>query len=160
MKILIMETKSKKARYLICNSLLTKSGCWEWNLSLSGSGYGHAHENRKTKRAHRMSYEIFIGDIPEGMCVCHKCDNTKCINPDHLFLGTHQDNMDDMVIKNRHLNRVRSQYGNKRRAIKVIADFKEYQSYRDAGIALGISDNGVRKRIKLGWHGYNNAPLA
>ena len=74
--------------------------CWEWTGPLTKNGYGtFSGVNRMT--AHRKSYVIKFGLIPKGMLVCHKCDNRKCINPDHLFIGTHQDNMKDMVSKGR-----------------------------------------------------------
>jgi hypothetical protein len=79
------------------------TGCWEWKLSTSHHGYGqcfHPIEN-KVKRAHRVSYELFIGTIPPGVLVLHKCDNRKCVNPEHLFLGTSQSNTDDMMQKGR-----------------------------------------------------------
>lgn len=78
----------------------TESGCWEFTGALR-SGYGAIKFKGKTCGAHRVSYEISFGEIPEGMLVCHKCDNPKCINPDHLFLGTYSENMQDCKVKNR-----------------------------------------------------------
>lgn len=80
--------------------------CWEWTASLHKDGYGNFHKKLSSGRfvyvlAHRYSYELWFGEIPEGMYVCHTCDNPKCVNPSHLFLGTQQDNMDDMLSKGR-----------------------------------------------------------
>lgn len=78
------------------------SSCWIWNGAVTGRGYGVLGSNRSNRfLAHRFSYIHFIGDIPDGMYVCHRCDNPLCVNPCHLFLGSPQDNMDDMVRKGR-----------------------------------------------------------
>lgn len=78
--------------------------CWEWRGKVKGNGYGAVPKFRAKgllPTAHRASWLIKNGPIPEGLWVLHKCDNRKCVNPSHLFLGTRQDNMDDMVSKGR-----------------------------------------------------------
>jgi hypothetical protein len=77
------------------------SGCWLWLGRPQSTGYGQLHVSGKRTLAHRYSWELEIGPIPDGMYVLHRCDNRLCVNPDHLFVGTHQDNMDDMVRKGR-----------------------------------------------------------
>lgn len=77
--------------------------CWNWIASLDTEGYGNFKSKNKkaNNKAHRMSYLLHFGDISKGLHVLHKCDNPRCVNPSHLFLGTHQDNMRDMVEKGR-----------------------------------------------------------
>ena len=83
-----------------------KSGdCWVWMASIDSSGYGHLGIDGKTARAHRVSWVLAHGPVPDGLYVLHRCDNRKCVNPEHLFLGTHSDNMRDMKVKGRQISR-------------------------------------------------------
>lgn len=74
------------------------SGCWLWLYAVDRDGYGVFNNNRK---AHQESYRLYKGTILKGLLVRHKCDQPSCVNPDHLILGTAQDNSDDMVKRNR-----------------------------------------------------------
>lgn len=76
--------------------------CWEWTGSIQSDGYGRFHVDPKNKpHAHRAIWLMVNGDIPDDYFVLHKCDNRKCVRLDHLFLGTRQDNTDDMMAKGR-----------------------------------------------------------
>lgn len=77
-------------------------GCWEWQGAANKkTGYGVINWRGETRYTHRVAWEFWCGLIPDGLFVCHGCDNRKCMRPDHLFLGTNQDNIDDMVQKGR-----------------------------------------------------------
>jgi hypothetical protein len=78
-----------------------RNGCWLWDGDIKPTGYGQAAYQGKKVNAHRVSYMLFKGPIPDGMHVMHQCDVRNCVNPDHLSLGTHLDNMRDMVAKGR-----------------------------------------------------------
>jgi len=77
------------------------NGCWHWTRVQTGCGYAQIGIDGKLISVHRLSYELFVGPIPDGMVVCHKCDVRHCICPDHLWIGTYQDNTDDMMKKGR-----------------------------------------------------------
>ena len=82
------------------------NGCWNWLLTKDKDGYGRLTHIRHGEegRAHRIFWEKYRGEIPQGVCVLHKCDNRLCVNPSHLFLGTHEDNVRDRVLKGRSAN--------------------------------------------------------
>lgn len=75
--------------------------CWIWQGAITRYGYGKLNVGAKSWSAHRLSYTVWVGDIPDGLLVRHKCDVRSCINPEHLEVGTHLDNYEDMVSRGR-----------------------------------------------------------
>lgn len=78
-----------------------EDGCWVWTGCLNSKGYGLVWLDGKAMLAHRVAYQLAVGPVSEHCFVCHKCDNRRCIRPDHLFLGSHLANMRDMREKGR-----------------------------------------------------------
>jgi len=123
------------------------SGCWLWSGFLGRGGYGQFRASDKTQPAHRFSYEFYnglsIGD--KSMCVCHKCDTPSCVNPNHLFLGSFQENMDDMKRKGR--NRVGSDHASAKLdddgVVRLRALIKDGVPQRQIAKILGVSQSAV-----------------
>lgn len=95
------ELKSTEDRFW--EKVKKTAACWEWISNITTYGYGQFIKNDlvNSRMAHRYSWALHFGEIPKGKYICHKCDNRKCVNPAHLFLGDHHANMSDMVSKGR-----------------------------------------------------------
>jgi hypothetical protein len=133
--------------------------CWEWTASKSGDGYGAFKIKGKQYSAHRVSYELNHGPIPKGKCVLHSCDNPLCVNPQHLWLGTHLDNSKDKIFKGRNVityGEKVSHPGEKNPAAKLTEeivkqirnDYKHIKSYLLLGIKYNIGSSQIGRIIR------------
>ena len=95
----MLEEKLLQKRFWEKVDIKSKDECWNWKASCT-HGYGYFWNGEVTENAHRTSWIIHNGSIPKGLLVLHKCDNRKCVNPNHLYLGTHSDNNYDRAMRN------------------------------------------------------------
>lgn len=139
----IMRTPAQR---FLAKSVRHASGCLIWRGSRYASGYGSFWYAGKVRSAHRASWLIFRGEIPPGRYVLHRCDVRLCVRPEHLFLGTHQENMDDMAAKGR---RASMRFGANPRAklrgsdVLQIRRLRGLVSQRDLARAFGVSKTAI-----------------
>lgn len=138
--------------------------CWEWTASKFPDGYGRFRYRGSTMLAHRVAWFFQYGEFPGDFLVCHHCDNRVCVNPDHLFLGTKQDNSDDMVAKGRAWNPVGERNGNAKltqdQVDLIRSGFFGDMPYWAIGVQLGVSENHIgRIRRRDVWSNENGGVL-
>lgn len=104
-----IEIKCDFDRFISKITVNSETNCWEWQGFIDPNGYGNIKMGNRVMRAHRFSYSYYISKIPDGYDVLHKCDNRRCCNPAHLFLGTDQDNALDREIKGRNPHKLSPQ---------------------------------------------------
>lgn len=112
----------------------TSGECWEWMAGKDGTGYGGFKIDGKMIKAHRYAYSVVYGPIPEGMNICHHCDNEGCVRPSHLFLGTQKDNVQDSIAKGRFAN-LPDTRGEKHSNSRLVEnDVREIRRLRSLGV--------------------------
>lgn len=122
------------------------SGCWLWTHHCDPKGYGMIWLKGSPRKAHRISWELHRYPIPKGMFICHRCDTPACVNPEHLFLGTHTDNMRDMASKGRGAG-VKATRSDVELAVSMS---REGIGYREIARRLGFGASTIRYWCK-GW---------
>lgn len=128
-------------------------GCWEWKAALNRAGYGMIGLGGRgdgIERAHRVSWEIHFGTPPGAMFVCHRCDNRRCVRPDHLFLGTNDDNVADMLAKGRGSTPPKMTGVTNCRARVIEFDGRRL-CLEDWARLTGIKGPTIRRRLRIGW---------
>lgn len=153
---------ANRAAHLLSRTTITDGGCMEFNGCVQSNGYARATVRRKTDYAHRHIYRLAKGPIPDGLDVCHSCDNRRCINPAHLFLGTRRENMQDAVRKGRQAKgkmlpqTVIDEYDKRR----IVESAHSGRLYKDIASEIGIGrqhvgqiaiQHGIRRRELTKW---------
>lgn len=121
------------------------NGCWEWTGCLTNKGYGLFYARPSKITSHRLSWLLKYGNIPKNVFVLHHCDNRKCVNPDHLFIGTQKDNLQDMTNKGRRVNHY--PYGELNPSAKL--NLKQVQEIREQ-LKTSFKGLGIKLALQYG----------
>ena len=144
-----MEDDEYKKRFWTKVDIKDKEDCWEWQGAIQSKGYGSVGISKgKTALAHRIAFEITYGEIPNGLMVLHTCDDRSCVNPNHLYLGTHQDNMKDMVTRDRQARGERN--GRSKLTIEEVENIRRIygmgnHTQQQVAYQFGVSISSIRK---------------
>lgn len=131
-----------------------QSGCWEWKKNRTPKGYGQVWAFGRMMVASRLSYKLFVGDIPENLCACHICDNPPCCNPDHLFLGTLNDNIQDCIKKGRRVPHGKRGQDcgraklNDRQVLEIKRRSRDGEKAKDLGMEYGVDRHTIRGIVR------------
>jgi len=159
----MIRTMAIKERFDAKWRINEETGCHEWTACLLPNGYGAIQLDGKKRSTHRVSWELHNGPIPDGLYVLHRCDNRKCVNPAHLFLGTHQDNMRDRDQKGRQARRdgelnPMSKLTNAQRAEMVAEYLAGKEPVHAIAKKYGVSHGSILNstEMRIGKVGYRN----
>jgi|GEM_PF-1842294 len=135
----IVEKKNIEQRFW--EKVKKTKGCWEWAGSCMRLGYGMFRLDGLWQPAHRVAWKLVNGEIPEGLDILHKCDNRKCVNPNHLSIGTQNDNMYDMVKKGRQWKKLLD---------FQVAEIRKRHEEQDESVQMLANEYGVSIRLVRG----------
>jgi len=145
------------------NNVEINNGCWEWKGYINPGGYGrYKWSDRKNWLAHRLIYKLVFGEFNQELKICHTCDNTGCVNPFHLFIGTQTENIQDMVKKGRQKGAKGENNINVKLNKKSVKDIRGYfinggMNIRELAVGFNVSESTIRKILKFkSWKHINN----